>query len=296
MSLTDHESLALALEATGDYRVLRRLKPRPPAVEAPGSHARMALYVDVETTGLNTRQDEIIELAIVPFWYGPMGEILSVGEPFQSFNEPSHPIPLPVQTLTGITDDMVAGHRIDERAVIALAESAILIVAHNAAFDRRFLERLTSVFARKAWACSMSQIDWTASGHEGVKLAYLAQGCGFFYDRHRAVNDCLAAIELLARPLRPDGEVAMAELLRRARLASIRIWAEHSPFELKDRLKERGYRWNADPIGTPRAWYIDVAEDELESELAFLRSEIYQRDINLLTRRIEARDRFSDRC
>ena len=56
-----HEEMASALEASGDYRVLRRLQPRmfkPDFIPS----ARLALYVDVETTGLDPRQDEIIEL------------------------------------------------------------------------------------------------------------------------------------------------------------------------------------------------------------------------------------------
>lgn len=292
----DYEAWAAELEASGDYRVLRRLQPRQPIADIETSDARQALYVDVETTGLDTRHDEIIELAMIPFWYGAAGEILGVGEPFQSFNEPSRSISAEVQALTGITDAMVAGHRIDEQRVTHLAQSAVLIVAHNAAFDRRFMERLAVIFSTKAWACSMSQVDWAGAGHEGVKLPYLAQGCGFFYDRHRALNDCFAAIELLARPLWPQGRSAMADLLQKARTPSWRVWAENSPFELKDQLKARGYRWNADTIGSPRAWYIDVEESALEAEITYLRSEIYQREIDLLTRRIDAHDRFSDRC
>ncbi|WP_426038006.1 3'-5' exonuclease [Brevundimonas sp. DC300-4] len=290
-----YEAMAAELEATNDYRVLRRLVPRGPASGVMSS-ARMALYVDVETTGLDARQDEIIELAMVPFWYGPDGHVMGCGEPFQAFNEPSLPITGEIQALTGITNEMVSGHRIDPVAVVEVAAPAVLVVAHNAAFDRRFLERLDAVFTTKAWACSMSQIDWARDGHEGTKLGYLAQACGFFYDRHRAVNDCFAAIELLARPLRRGGRPAMAELLDRARAPTWRIWAENSPFDLKDLLKARGYRWNGEAGTSPRAWYVDVDEASVQGELTFLKSEIYQREIDLLTRRIDAHDRFSDRC
>ncbi len=46
---------------------------------------------------------------------------------------------------------------------------------------------------------------------------------------------------------------------------------------------------------TAQGWYIDVAEAIRESELAFLRAEIYRGEIDLLVRRIDAYDRFSDR-
>ena len=129
-----------------------------------------------------------------------------------------------------------------------------------------------------------------------MKLAYLASGAGFFYDKHRAVNDCLAAVELLARPLPKSGALGLAKLLERARRPTWRIWAEGAPFERKDALKARGYRWNSDYGGAPRAWYIDVDEADREAELGFLRAEIYGHEIELLSRRIEAHDRFSDRA
>jgi len=116
-----------------------------------------------------------------------------------------------------------------------------------------------------------------------------------FYDRHRAVNDCVAAIELLASPLPKSGQFAMSRLLQAARRPAWRIWAENSPFELKDELKARGYRWNGDGGPRPKAWYIDVREDAKEQELAFLRAQIYQRDVELLQRRITAYERFSGR-
>ncbi|WP_421991355.1 hypothetical protein [Roseococcus sp.] len=129
-----------------------------------------------------------------------------------------------------------------------------------------------------------------------TKLGYLAQTSAFFYDRHRAVHDCLAAIELLARLLPKSGRSALAQLLQRARTPFWRIWAENSPFDFKDLLKARGDRWNRDGNGSPWAWYTDVEDAQREPELAFLKAEIYQRDINIPFRRVDAYDRFSDRC
>jgi DNA polymerase-3 subunit epsilon len=83
------------------------------------------------------------------------------------------------------------------------------------------------VFITKPWACSMTQIDWSAEGFEGTKLVYLAMGAGFFYERHRAGHDCIAAIELRALSLPKAGVPAMARLLERARRPSWRIWAEN---------------------------------------------------------------------
>lgn len=264
----------------------------PPA----GVQTRLGLFVDTETTGLDPSRDEIIELAMVPFTYGMNGEVYSVGEPFQQLRQPSKPIPPEITAITGIDDAMVEGQAIDPSMVARFAAPAALVIAHNAAFDRQFLERYSDVFNTKPWACSMSEVDWAGEGYEGVKLVYLASSAGFFYERHRATHDCLAALELLARVHPMSRRTGLAQLLDRARATTWRIWAENAPFDLKDVLKARGYRWNAEASGGPRAWYIDVAESARAAELTFLQVEIYRGEIDPLTRRVDAYDRFSCRC
>lgn len=289
------EAMAEALAASGHYRIQRRLQPRPKLKTPEGIELKQALFVDVETTGLDHQSDEIIELAMVPFTYGPDGHIYEVKEPFQRFNQPSKPISPEITRLTGITDEMVAGHVIDPAQVEQFAQDAVLVIAHNASFDRRFIEKLAPGFAHKGWACSQSQIDWGAEGMEGTRLSYLVAGAGYFYDKHRAVNDCLAAIELLAASMPISSGTGLGQLLANARKPTWRIWAENAPFDLKDVLKARGYRWNPDGTPFPKAWFIDVSDDDLSAELSFLEKDIYQREIQLLTRKIDAFNRFSDR-
>lgn len=164
---------------------------------------------------------------------------------------------------------MVAGQAIDPSEVEAFSQEAVLVIAHNAGFDRRFLEKLAPAFAHKAWACSQSQIDWAGEGLEGTRLSYLVAGAGFFYDSHRAVNDCLAAIELLAAPLPRSTVSGLSQLLENARKPSWRIWAENAPFDLKDALKARGYRWNPDGTPFPKAWYTDVPDENRQPSSIF---------------------------
>ncbi|CUW37157.1 conserved protein of unknown function（related 3'-5' exonuclease fragment) [Magnetospirillum sp. XM-1] len=114
-----------------------------------------------------------------------------------------------------------------------------------------------------------------------------------FHDGHRATDDCLAALEILARPLPVSGVPAMSKLLEEARKPTFRIWAENAPYDFKDALKARGYRWSDGADGRPRAWYTDVGEGQLHEERDFLVREIYQRDVDLMVKRITAGDRFS---
>jgi DNA polymerase-3 subunit epsilon len=70
---------------------------------------------------------------------------------------------------------------------------------------------------------------------------------------------------------------------------------ENSPFESKDVLKRRGYRWNDGSDGRPKSWWIDVADGGVEAEVTFLRTEVFQYSADVRTRRVTAFDRFSDR-
>jgi DNA polymerase-3 subunit epsilon len=104
------------------------------------------VLLDTETTGLDARRNEIIELGMVKFDYLPNGRIAGVRDTFSAFNEPSEPVPPEVTALTGITAEMAAGHRIDEAAVTAFVHDASIIIAHNSGFDRKFAERYRPVF------------------------------------------------------------------------------------------------------------------------------------------------------
>jgi DNA polymerase-3 subunit epsilon len=85
-------------------------------------------------------------------------------------------------------------------------------------------------------------------------------------------------------------------MLETARKPTWRIWAERSPFDFKDKLKARGYRWNGEEGHAPKAWYIDIDEAAREAELDFLQKEIYGGEVHLATRKITAFERFSDRA
>jgi DNA polymerase III subunit epsilon len=275
--MCDLDHMAATLEAAG-YRVLRRLVPRAVINEPDGCDRHLGIVLDVETTGLDPARDEIIELAMVPFTFGADGRIFDIREPFHALRQPSIPIPAEITDITGIDDAAVAGHVIDPGEMARFVEPAVLIIAHNAEFDRPFAERFHRCFETRCWGCSMTEIDWRAEGLRSIRLASLLTDLGFFYDRHRALSDCYALIELLARPLPRSGALALARLVERARQPTWRIWATGAPFETKDVLKARGYRWNPGDDGRPKSWYFDACTEQREAEIAFLRREIYGRE------------------
>jgi DNA polymerase-3 subunit epsilon len=294
LSNPDLATMAQTLEQSGDYRVLRRL-PLRQSFSASTEQTKVGILFDVETTGLDTASDEVVELGMIKFSYHSDGTVAAVLDTYSSLHEPSRPIPEDTVKLHGITNDMVAGHSIDGNVVTAFAADAAIIIAHNAAFDRKFAERYWPVFADKPWACSVNQIEWRAHGFEGSRLGYLLGGIGMFHRSHRAVDDCQALLEILAHTLPGTAQSALSLLLENARRKTIRIWAEQAPFEFKDELKKRGYRWSAGDEGRPRAWYVDIDEAKRDDEIAYLRTVIYLRDVELFTQTLSAFDRFSIR-
>ncbi len=289
--LPSHEDMARHLTETGRYRILRRLEPRGIEPVDLSAFPLRGIVLDTETTGLNHRKDEIIEIGLIAFAYDAAGKIGGVTGLYGGLQQPSVPIPADVTRLTGLTDDMVRGQRIDLEAVHALVEPADLVIAHNAGFDRPFCEAFSDVFRHKAWACSVKEVDWGTRGYEGTKLGYLVGQSGFFHDGHRAVDDCFALLEVLERGAGTPSP--FAELLAASQRARVRIFAENSPFDMKDHLKARGYRWSDGTEGKPKCWWVELPEEALEAELAYLGSEIYRwRDADPPVRRLTAFDRY----
>ncbi|MFK0208505.1 3'-5' exonuclease [Agrobacterium sp. NPDC090283] len=288
----DDEALAGHLEATGNYRVLRRLQPRAVVDRPRPEFSRRGVILDTETTGLNHRTDEIIEIGVITFTFDDQGVIGDVTGIYGGLRQPAIAIPEEITRLTGITDEMVAGQAIDMARLTPLIAGADLIIAHNAGFDRPFCEAFSPIFHDKAWACSVSEIDWRARGFEGNKLGYLIGQSGYFHDGHRAVDDCFALLEVLEQT-RPGHEgTPFAELREASQRSRVRIYAENSPFDMKDHLKKRAYRWSDGSDGRPKSWWVELPEEKLEEELHFLRTEIYRWDADPMVKYLTAFDRF----
>ena len=291
------EKMARLLADSGDYRVTSRLGPLT-GYHAPDEIPKLlATVVDVETTGSNPDSDKIIELGICLFEYDRLnGRIYKVLGSSEWFEDPGLPIPPEITKITRITDAMVAGHRIDDRAVDDLLSRVVIVIAHNAHFDRRFLEKRLPAFATRHWACSHSDIGWKAEGIRSSALEFVTYSLGFFHDQHRAASDCRATVHVLAQRLPGSGRLAMQALLEQARLPTWRLWAGDAAIEKKDLLKARGYSWSPGEFGRPKCWYRDVSDADKAAEVSWLRQNVMRPDQSVRALRITARDRYSDRC
>lgn len=269
---TDAEALARQLEAHPDFRVLRRLQPCLQFQPAQGAERHVVL-LDTETTGLDASREKIIELALLRVEVeAETGRPCGAVQVYDGLEDPGMPISAEIEALTGISNDMVRGQRLDEARVAELLAGADLIVAHNAAFDRPFVEARLPAFAQLPWACSFADIDWRTEGQSSAKLENLALSYGWFYDAHRAEMDCHALLAVLGQTLPKSQQTGLARLLQAGTQTSYRLQATAAPFDAKDLLKTRGYRWNAEQ----RVWQILLSDDAaLQAECDWLRTAVY---------------------
>ena len=247
--------------------------------EAGAAELRRGLYVDCETTGFSPEHDAVIELALLPFTYTLAGTVVEVlhDEAEVHRNDPGRPLPAEITHLTGLTDDDVRGEVIDVEAAGALIEGSGLIVAHNARFDRPFVERVPRPRARGPGRARARRFLRVSEGFASQALHCLLCAYGVYArDRHRALADCEAGVWLLAQRLPVSGDSVLAAMRRRALTPTVRLWAIRAPFASKEALRARGYRWMPEMRdGIERSWWTDVEPDEAESELAWLLEAVY---------------------
>ncbi|SFU80394.1 DNA polymerase-3 subunit epsilon [Polaromonas sp. YR568] len=289
------EAMARELERHPDYRVLRRLVPATHFDHVPVGPVARIVILDTETTGLDSSRDQVMELALVSVQVDTQtGQATGPVEVYDGLRDPGMPVPKIAREVTGITDDMVAGEQLDMARITSLLDGADLVIAHNAGFDRPFVEGILPQASKLNWACSFADIDWTAAGHSSAKLSYLASALGWFYDAHRAEMDCHALLTVLLAEVPGLGRNGVAHLLASSRMPSYRLQATGAPFAAKDLLKNRGYRWNSDD----KVWHTRLGGDaELQAECEWLQKAVYGgRAARLAWERYDAQSRYSGRA
>ena len=164
-------------------------------------HKAAYVVLDVETNGLNTYKDDIIELGAVRIENGK--EI----DCFDCFVNPGKPLPEKIIKLTGITDQILYGAPQLEEVIKKFREFAkdAVLVAHNADFDMAFMRRAyqqsglgfdypvldTLAFVRSRFPQLHSHKLGNICKHLGIDLS----------NAHRAVHDARATSKILIKLL-----------------------------------------------------------------------------------------------
>lgn len=232
--------------------------------EVPG-HPVVAA-VDVETSGLGTGA-KLVEIGITVFQY--IDGLRVIGR-YSGFQDPGHPMDPQVIKVHGITDEQVAGQKLDAATIERLISGSNYVVAHNAQFDRRFVDGFSAASKCAKWLCSFEMIDWEALGHDVRKLPVLCERCGFFYEAHRAVNDTDALATLLCT-MSSTGIPYVQHLLNVSEAKLFLVRAVGSPFASKDWLKSQFFRWNA-PF---KIWEKTVWEHQLDDLVSQMDEKVY---------------------
>ena len=173
------------------------------------------IVVDLETTGFTPAQAEILEIGAIRVEAGEGVGRPELGSEFESLVKPSAPIPARICALTGIDDHTArAGLSLPEalRAWQAWRDStpSAPLVAHNAAFDERFLRAALTRCGMRGLGvpmlCTRRLARRLVPELGRYSLDYLCAHFGVSNRaRHRALGDARAAARVLL------------ELLERAR-------------------------------------------------------------------------------
>tara|TARA_R110000737_G_scaffold127218_3_gene159743 strand:- start:2665 stop:3558 length:894 start_codon:yes stop_codon:yes gene_type:complete len=262
-TLQELEVWASKLEASESYKVLRKVaEPKREKVRK-NDELRYAMIVDTETTGLDLRTDEVIELGFILVAYKDQ-KIKYIKDLGNEMREPDRKISEEVQHLTGITPEMVKGKSLSRETVLGALSLANIVIAHNAAFDRPICERLLPEFANKPWACSLTEVPWSKYGFESAKLKYLLLENGYFFEGHRALDDC-AALEVLLNQTSPNGLSYFEELMESARQPSFSFRVQ-APYDLRQTMRDFGFRWSRFEGRTGGEWLKTVKSKDFEFE------------------------------
>lgn len=168
------------------------------------------VVVDTETTGIKVGGNDILEVSAVKF------ENFVPVSMFTTLLKPRKPIPAAASAINGITDEEVEACPRFSQIKSALQEyiGSFPVVAHNAAFDVKFLFVSGLEFPENTAFYDTLELsrrhirDYDGSKLESYKLADVCSQCGIYFDgAHRARADALATGLLFIEIVRVVREV-----------------------------------------------------------------------------------------
>ncbi|NGF58032.1 GIY-YIG nuclease family protein [Parapedobacter sp. SGR-10] len=173
--------------------------------------------VDIETTGSYAGANNITEIAII------IHNGKHIIDKFQSLIKPAMPIPFHIQALTGISDEMVEHAPVfpDIAPKIHNLLHGRIFVAHNVNFDYSFIvqELQSAGYSWKApKLCTVRLARKIIPNLASYSLGKLCHNLGIaIRDRHRAMGDVEATVQLFETLIQRDREDIITSTLQKTK-------------------------------------------------------------------------------
>lgn len=193
-----------------------------PLYKATHTDSVLVAVVDTETTGLDDHDEPVSVAVVLLDVSGPKGDVIEELGCYYGLREPTTPMNPKALEVHGLSWDKLHGRTLDMHALRKLVDSADLLVAHNAKFDRRMLAKLIPSVVSAEWACSIYTLkfDW-AKIATGRSLDAICDALKIERPHpHDAMADCRALIAVL----RTRGGSVTRSSTRMARLIT-NAWA-----------------------------------------------------------------------
>ncbi len=226
------------------------------------SSPEVLLIVDTETTGLETKTDQCIEVGAILFHVESRSILAQNSFLIPSQSNSAEAINKIPAKITRLTQPWQEGLRYFE----SMVDMADAVLAHNAAFDRKWFGIEPLPVIKKPWICSMEDITWPKDRQlksrpsvRDLALAYEVP----VWSAHRALTDCIYLAEVLQRCI--ELEILLEQGLEPKRLMKALV-----SFEQRNLAKEAGFRWNEPVRG---AWTRRISDREI-SNLPFEVNEV----------------------
>lgn len=156
------------------------------------------VIVDIETTGLDSALNEIIEIGAIK-----VEKYKEITDAFQILITPSCIIPGNITRITGITQEMLDREGISlSRAMndFLLFTQDLPLIAYNAGFDMSFLRKAASlkgIAITNPVLCALKLARAAWPGRRSYRLTKIAAELGHdVKGAHRAVNDCVNTLHV----------------------------------------------------------------------------------------------------
>ena len=156
---------------------------------------------DLETTGLNFTDSEIIEIGAIKIKKGGV-----ISEKFSTFVKPKKPVPIEITQLTGITNEDVSTGVDLETAIADFYKftRGTILVGHNVSFDYGFInyygKKVGYDFSTNPQQDTYALAQKYIPGMKNYKLKTVAERFGVsLKNAHRAYHDAYATAEVFIK-------------------------------------------------------------------------------------------------